>query len=1347
MPGTKSDGSITIDTKLDNSGFAKGSAELGRAVKSLIDRVNKTGGKIRDAFKIDFGRKNDLPLNQKQAEQYNKIVKQVDELTKALEHAEAAQEKLVNDFGKSKEYTDLENRIKALKVYQKAYDDAMARGDSSTAAKLFMDSGADKKSIPESIKSAEAELTKMWDKFENSAALRSSDKEIEKLKQKLAAAKEEAAQFKNEIQVIPNHPIQSFKQALSKVTLNARWAVSSLSKLAGSAISKGLHRIADSAKQAAKRLADMAKNTIRNGLHKLGSVITNLGKRTNKTNKSLTGGFKALLTYAIGVYSLTAIVNKLRNATLEGFKNLAKQDKQFGKIVDDFNTSLDLLKNSFAAAFAPIAEIVLPLLTSLIDRLASAVSKVGQLIAALTGKSTYKQAIKSQSNMAENTADATKAMDDEAEAAKEAQKTLAGFDDVEILSDNSDKNKKDKENNFKEAPIEDRFNNLADALKNMWKMADFTELGRMLGTGLKNALDKIPWDKIKSVSSRLGKSLATLMNGFMEVPGLFYAIGNAIAQGINTIFEFLDAFVTNFHWASLGTAIKDLILGVLYNIDWPLIYHTMGTLGAGIGTALENALNNPEIWTAIFTSISLWFGAILTGINEFFMAVDWASLGGNIGIGLNEGIEAFDWNLLSETLINAINAIFDFAYNFLTTFDFYKFGAHIGTTLSDTVKGINWTEGGASVAEAINGLFNALRGFVQNTDWKALGKAVIDAIGGFFGSIQWDNWGETLSSVIKGLFDFLSGAIEEVDWAALPGKIVDAISSFLRGFDWSGVAKATGELIGASFEASFAMGSAIWNAMKGIGKNIIDGGFEGIKETLADIGGWIKTNIVDPFIEGFKSAFGIASPATTMVPLGKYVIQGMLSGITDVFSSIKDWIKTNISDPFINGIKNLFGLDGGENVLISVGKDLIGGLKFGLSGAMDGAGDWIDSNIATPICGFFKDLFGINSPSTVFASYGQYMMEGLKGGFDDNQDLPKSALVATQLAMQTIFTASKKINEWKNIGSNLLNDGLKNGILAKTSAITTIVSKLETDMRSAVKKNTSNWKTTGNALMEHLKTGLSAKQTELISASNNIMSTVSAKISSFQSTFSSSGRNLMNSLQNGINSFGSQNWYNVGSNIGTGIYNGLVAAGTRLYNLAWNTAVNMYNAACNALGISSPSKEFIWIGEMITKGLGEGVNATQGDAVDAVTSLADAVIKEAEETGPVMQIDTAVNGVDSVLSDFSDRVVQSFSAMVSAMERIVNGSSFAIPAVATGTITPYASRRSASQDNGSLSSLLESMMLRDTDRLTRDDLMEVLVSVCKQYMNFEFYLGDEQIARHANAGNTKLNRRYSTVKD
>ena len=1103
----------------------------------------------------------------------------------------------------------------------------------------------------------------------------------------------------------------------------------------------------------------MASGTIRNGLKKLGSVITGLGKRTNKTNLSLAGGFKTLLTYAIGISSISAAFKKMKSATLEGFATLAEQDQQFGQTVNNFKASLDMLKNSFAAAFAPIAEVVLPLLTSLIDGMSLAISKVGQLIAALTGKSTYKRAVKSQSNMAENTNDATEAMNDETEAAKEAQKTLAGFDDVEILSDNSDKSNKTKldkgqtpeigtGDNFEDVPIEDRFKKLADALKDMWKNADFTELGRRLGTGLKNALDKIPWDYIKSVSSRLGKSLATLMNGFMEVPGLFYAIGNAIAQGINTIFEFLDAFVTNFHWASLGAAIRDLILGILYNIDWPLIYHTMETFGAGIGTALETALNNPEIWTAVFTSISLGLGAIITSVNEFLKAVNWPSFGQNIGAGLNAGVESFPWNLISETIINAFNAIFDFAYNFLTTFDFFKFGSYIGTTISDAIKGINWREGGASIAQVFNALYSAVNGFIQSMDWKACGKAIVDAIGGFFNDLDWGTFAQFISGKIKALFDLLTGAIEAVNWAELPGKIVDAIATFFREFDWTGIASSAGSLLGAAFKAVFAVGGEIWEAMKGIGRDIINGNFEGIKEALADIGSWIKTNIVEPFITGFKTAFGIASPATTMIPLGAYIIQGMLQGILGIFANIKEWIRTNISDPFINGVKSLFGLDGGENVLVSVGKDLIGGLKSGLISAMDGAGEWINSNITTPICGFFKDLFGINSPSTVFAEYGGYLMDGLKGGIDKGQELPKSALASTQSAMQTIFSASKKITEWKNIGSNLLNDGLKNGILAKTSTITSTVSKLEADMKAVITKQNSAWKTTGSTLLEHFRSGVSAKQSELVSTANGIISAVSDKINSFQNTFSSAGRNLMSNLQNGINSFGSQNWYNVGHNVGMGIYNGLVAAGTQLYNLAWNTAVNMYNAACNALGISSPSKEFTWIGEMITKGLSAGVSATQGNAVDAVTSLADAMIKEAEETGPVIQIDTTVSdGIGTVLSDFSDQVIQSFSAMISAMERIVNGSSFMIPAVASGTITPYASRRSESQDSGALSSLLESMILRDNDRLTRDDLMEVLISVCRQYMNIDFYIGDEQIARHANAGNAKLNRRYSTIKD
>ena len=1571
----KSDGSITIDTKLDNSGFSKGSDELKHAVKSLTDQVNETGSKIQNAFKFDFGQPkqavnsfsraikqvNDeiqslgelgqralegdadalarfrsesgetlskleemkaelekfgstefmTPEYAKAADQYQKAATQVDELAKSLENAEAAFEQLTNDFGSSEEYTALEDRIDVLKMYQKEYEAAMKRGDSGAAAQAFMNSGVGKGTIADAIKEAEAEMQKLWDKFENSTPYRSAQKEIDKITAKLEQAKAQAEQYKAEMDATPatfegyasteyerdqaalertidrlleyrqlvregvgsdtapsaewqavqerwqnmttmsglirnaftslfstitsgartvgsalstgiTHPIQLVDRALGGVAVGAWKAVSSLGRLAGNAIVSGIQRIASAARQAAVHLAGMAKSAITNGLKKLGNAIANVGKKSKSTNVSLSGGFKTMLKYGLGIRSMFVLFNKLRNAIKEGFGALAEQDAAFGQTVNNFKAALTNLKMSFAAAFAPIAETVLPILTNLINTLATAISKIGQLVAALSGKTTYKRAITSQAAMADNTSNAADAMKDESKAAKEAQKTLAGFDDVEILHDNSSNLDQGQTagngggGGFEELPIDSKFADLAKKLKDMWKNADFTELGRMLGQGLKDALDKIPWDYIKQVAAKLGKSIATLFNGFLEVPGLFTTIGKTIGEGINTIFEFLDAFASNFHWASLGQAIKDAILGMLNTIDWPLIYHTMATFGEGIGTALETALNNPEIWTAIFTAVSNGLNSIVYGIDAFLKAVNWGELGANIGTGLNSGVEAFDWNALSQTLIDLINGAFDLWYNFVTTFDFKKFGSHIGTALSTAIKGINWTEGGASVAETIEGLFNALNGFMENTDWKALGAAVIDAIGGFFNEFDWSTVTEFLSNCITGLYGALAGAIEEIDWKELPGKIFAAFEEWVEGVDFSGIAATVGELIGAAFTALIEVGGELWETLKGVGKNIMEGGFQGIIDALASVGEWIKTNIFDPFITGFKTAFGIESPSTEMMPLGGYIIAGMLQGIIDGLVNIGTWIKTNIVDPFVSGVKSMFGLDGEESVLVSVGKDLIAGLKAGIGavmtgisdwiktvivdpfvsgvksmfgldgeesvlvsvgknlleglkngllGAMDGIGDWIGTNITGPICGFFKDLFGIASPSTVFSEYGGYLMQGLEGGIDENKELPKTALSNAQTSMETVFSAQKQLLAWAQVGSNVMSLGLRAGILLKTPAVLATITKLEDDMRKVITKQFNTWKTAAGTLLDNFKNGLTGKQATLITTVNTIITALKTKIDSFKSQLNNSGRDLMTDLQNGMNSmsgsisssanniatgihnsFNNQNWNNLGYNIGMGIYNGLVSSGSWLSTLAWNTAVNMYNSACRALGIASPSKEFAWIGEMITRGLGGGIEATQDNAVNAVTSLADAVTQEAEDSNPIMHIDTAVNGVDSVLSTFSDKVVQSFDAMISAMESIVNGSSLTLPAMANGSVMPYSARRSASQDEGDkLSSLIETLAQRDADRLTRDDLSEVLINVLRQYLNIDFYIGDEQIARHANAGNAKLNRRYSTA--
>ena len=63
------------------------------------------------------------------------------------------------------------------------------------------------------------------------------------------------------------------------------------------------------------------------------------------------------------------------------------------------------------------------------------------------------------------------------------------------------------------------------------------------------------------------------------------------------------------------------------------------------------------------------------------------------------------------------------------------------------------------------------------------------------------------------------------------------------------------------------------------------------------------------------------------------------------------------------------------------GKQLMQGLIDGLKSMVKAVGDTV-KNIASKVADGFKDFFGIHSPSTLFASYGQYIDEGLAEGIE-----------------------------------------------------------------------------------------------------------------------------------------------------------------------------------------------------------------------------------------------------------------------------------------------------------------------------------------------------------------------------
>ena len=100
-----------------------------------------------------------------------------------------------------------------------------------------------------------------------------------------------------------------------------------------------------------------------------------LMKRFSSANKSVSsglgGGLKNILKYTLGIRSLFVLVNKLRSALVDGFKNLSQYSGETNNSLSMLMSSLTQLKNAFAAAFAPILNVVAPILNSIIQKIIS----------------------------------------------------------------------------------------------------------------------------------------------------------------------------------------------------------------------------------------------------------------------------------------------------------------------------------------------------------------------------------------------------------------------------------------------------------------------------------------------------------------------------------------------------------------------------------------------------------------------------------------------------------------------------------------------------------------------------------------------------------------------------------------------------------------------------------------------------------------------------------------------------------------------------------------------------------------------------------------------------------------
>ena len=335
-------------------------------------------------------------------------------------------------------------------------------------------------------------------------------------------------------------------------------------------------------------------------------------------------------------------------------------------------------------------------------------------------------------------------------------------------------------------------------------------------------------------------------------------------------------------------------------------------------------------------------------------------------------------------------------------------------------------------------------------------------------------------------------------------------------------------------------------------------------------------------------------------PLGKWVGTNIVDGlqnIADVLNGLGDWLAKN---------KNFL------QSAIKMGTDLIDGLLKGIGDSLKNIGAWLQENLVDPIVNGVKSLFGIHSPSTVFAEIGSFLIQGLLNGISSLiggvseliggiwGDIKKTISDKTQEILDT----SKAI--WGNI-SNAIGgavDGAKKWVSDRWSDI----SKTTSDTWDNVKKWTSDkWneaKKSVSDTADSIGTKVSTKWSEVkkgtSDAWDNVKNWTSSKWNDTKTAVHSTADSIgskVSSKWNEIKSGTSTAWENVRSSVSNATNNAKDNASN-----AWSNMKDRMGGYANSIKSTAKSafdSVASWASDMgrkIGSGLESGVNAVRRGA-------------------------------------------------------------------------------------------------------------------------------------------------------
>ena len=262
--------------------------------------------------------------------------------------------------------------------------------------------------------------------------------------------------------------------------------------------------------------------------------------------------------------------------------------------------------------------------------------------------------------------------------------------------------------------------------------------------------------------------------------------------------------------------------------------------------------------------------------------------------------------------------------------------------------GIKWNTVGQTISNGLNTVLITVNTFITKFDFLKFGKDIGNGINAGIASFDWSLLGITLANMLNGAFDWIYGFLSTFDWSLLGLSLAQSISDFINTVNWQELGMdVSGIVIGLVSMLTEFLRNVDW-------AGVADSVFEVIKGV--DWGG---------------------------------IIRGLIELIVTAFLA------------FVT-----FFFDIGNNI----GEMLIEGLQGGIWNLIKNIGTWIYNNMVKPIIDAVCNFFGIHSPSTVFAGFGSFLMQGLMNGITNSLNFVKKGI-------NTVVDAV--INPFRSVGSTL----------------------------------------------------------------------------------------------------------------------------------------------------------------------------------------------------------------------------------------------------------------------------------------------------------------------------------------